>query len=108
MAYVICVCNSTGRSEIWDKFHELQAGVKFGINFTSCRENGNFAILAMSGIYPKISLLLVLSQINTVASFIKVKISSNSLPRCVVAFCCSCNSGETRCVQCVTFQLSTG
>ena len=29
----------------------------------------------MSGIYPKISLQPVLSQINTIASFIKVKIS---------------------------------
>ena len=54
--------------------------MKFGINFTSYREIArgaaecNFAILAtMSGIYPKISLLLVLSQINTIASFIKVK-----------------------------------
>ena len=47
-----------------------RAGVKFEINFTSCRENGseiaqgiaecNFAVLATtSGIYPKISLLLV-------------------------------------------------
>ena len=63
-----------------------QEGVKFGINFTSCSENGNeiargaaecyFAVIATtSGIYPKISLLLVLSQINTIASFIKVKIS---------------------------------
>ena len=61
-------------------------GVKFGINFTSCSENGNeiargaaecyFAIFAtMSGIYSKISLLPVLSQINTIAFFIKVKIS---------------------------------
>ena len=66
----ICICNSMGRP-----------------NFTSCRENGseiargaaecNFAVLATSGIYPKISLLLVLSRINTTASFIKVKISSN-------------------------------
>ena len=50
-------------------------GVKFGINFTSCSENGNetegyFAVIATtSGIYPKISLLPVLSQINTIASF---------------------------------------
>ena len=61
-------------------------GVKFGINFTSCSENSNeiargaaerhFAVIAtMSGIYPKISLLPVLSQINTIASFVKVKIS---------------------------------
>ena len=36
----------------------------------SCSENGNFAINATtSGIYPKISILLVLSQI----SFVKVK-----------------------------------
>ena len=53
-----------------------RAGVKFGINFASCSENGNFAIIAItSGIYPKISLLPVLSQINTIASFVKVKIS---------------------------------
>ena len=51
-------------------------GVKFGINFTSCSENSNFAVIATtSGIYPKISLLPVLSQINTIASFVKVKIS---------------------------------
>ena len=48
-------------------------GVKFGINFTSCSENDTeiarvaaesyFAIIATtSGIYPKISLLPVLSQ----------------------------------------------
>ena len=60
-------------------------GVKFGINFTSCSENGNeiaqgaaecyFAVIAStSGIYPKISLLTMLSQINTKASLIKVKI----------------------------------
>ena len=61
-----------------------QAGVKFGINFTSCSENGNFAIIATtSGIYPKISLLPVLSQINTIASFFKVKLSD------LVASCCS-------------------
>ena len=54
----------------------VRAGVKFRINFMSCRENGNFAVLAtMSGIYPKISLLPVLPQINAIASFIKVKIS---------------------------------
>ena len=52
----------------------------------SCSENGNeiargaaecyFAVIATtSGIYPKISLLPVLSQINTIASFVKVKIS---------------------------------
>ena len=61
-------------------------GVKFGINFMSCIENGNeiargaaecyFAVIATtSGIYPKISLLPVLSQINTIAFFVKVKIS---------------------------------
>ena len=61
-------------------------GVKFGVNFTSCSKNGNeiargaaecyFAIIATtSGIYPNISLLPVLSQINTIASFVKVKIS---------------------------------
>ena len=50
--------------------------MKFWIDFSSCSENGNFAVIAtMSGIYPKISLLLVLSQINTIGSFIKVKIS---------------------------------
>ena len=50
--------------------------MKFGINFTSCSENGNFAVIATtSGNYPKISLLLALSQINTIASFVKVKIS---------------------------------
>ena len=35
----------------------VQEGVKFGINFTSC------SIATTSGIYPKISLLPVLSQI---------------------------------------------
>ena len=60
--------------------------MKFGINFRSCSENGNeiargaaecyFAVVATtSGIYPKISLLPVLSQINTIASIIEVKIS---------------------------------
>ena len=33
------------------------------------------AIIATSGIYPKISLLPVLSQIKTIAFFVKVKIS---------------------------------
>ena len=43
------------------------------IYFTSCSENGNFAVIATtSGIYPKISLLPVLSQINTIAAFVKV------------------------------------
>ena len=51
-----------------------RAGMKFGINFASCSEKGNFAVIATtSGIYPKISLLPVLSQINTIAYFIKVK-----------------------------------
>ena len=62
--------------------------MKFRINFTSCSENENgneiaqgaaecyFAVIATtSGTYPKISLLPVLLQINTIASFIKVKIS---------------------------------
>ena len=49
--------------------------MKFGINFTSCSENGNFAIITTSGIYPKISLMPVISQINTTAYFVKVKIS---------------------------------
>ena len=66
--------------------------VKFEMKFMSCRENGskiargiakcNFAVFATtSEIYPNISLLLELSQINTIASFITVKISSNSLPQ---------------------------
>ena len=66
-----------------------RAGVKIGINFASCGENGNeiaggiaecnFAVNATtSGIYPKISLPLELSQINAIASFNKVifKLSS--------------------------------
>ena len=57
-----CICNSIGRSEIWDIF-------------TSCSKNGNFAVIATtSGNYPKTSLLPVLSQINTIASLFKVKI----------------------------------
>ena len=53
-----------------------QERVKFGINFMSCSENGKFAVIATtSGIYPKILLLPVLSQINTIVSFVKVKIS---------------------------------
>ena len=70
--YMYITCNIMGRSEI---------------NFTSCSENGNeiargaaecyFAVIATtSGIYPKTSLLPVLSQINTIASFVKVKISN--------------------------------
>ena len=73
-------------------------GVKFGINFTSCSENGNeiargatecyFAVIATTrGIYPKISLLPVLSQINTIASFFKVKISDFQTR--FLACCCS-------------------
>ena len=47
--------------------------MKFGINFTSCGGNSNFAVIATtSGIYPKISLLPGLSKINTTASFVKV------------------------------------
>ena len=48
-----------------------QAGVKFGIHFMSCSENGNevargaakciASLTTMTGIYPKISLLPVLS-----------------------------------------------
>ena len=64
--------------------------MKFGINFTSCSENGNeiargvaecyFAVIATkSGIYPKISLLPVLSQINTIASFVKVNFQTRWL-----------------------------
>ena len=54
--------------------------MKIGINFTSCSENGNFVVIAtISGLYPKISLLPVLSQINTTASFVKVKISDASM-----------------------------
>ena len=50
--------------------------MKFGINFTSCSENSNFAVIAtVSGVYPYISLLPMLSQINTIASSVKVKIS---------------------------------
>ena len=49
----VCTCNSTGRSEI-----------------SRLSENGNVAIFATtSGVYPKISLLPVLSQINTIAPF---------------------------------------
>ena len=66
-------------------------GVKLGINFTSCRENGSeiarraagcdlLSLLLRVELLPKISLLLVISQINTIASFIKVKISSKLHP----------------------------
>ena len=58
--------------------------MKFGINFTSCSENGNeiargaaecyFAVIATtSGVNPKISLLPVLSQIDTIAFSLKSK-----------------------------------
>ena len=50
-----------------------RAGVKFGINFTSCSEKGNYAVSLLR--VEKTSLLLVLSQINTITSFVKVKIS---------------------------------
>ena len=54
--------------------------MKFGIHFTSCSENGNFFIIATTiGIYPKLSLLPVLSQINTISSFVKVIISDFQL-----------------------------
>ena len=69
-------------------------GVKFGVNFMRCSENSNeivrgateccFAVIAAtSGINPKILLLPVLSQINTIGYFFKVKRSvfSNSLPQ---------------------------
>ena len=53
-------------------------------------ENGNFAIIATtSGVYPKISLLPVLSQINTIASFFKVKIFDFQSLFHEVASCCS-------------------
>ena len=39
--------------------------MKFGINFTSCSENSNFAGLATSGI---LSLLPVLSHVNSIAN----------------------------------------
>ena len=56
------------------------------INFISCSENGSviargeaecyFTVIATtSGIYSKISLLPVVSQIKTIASFVKAKIS---------------------------------
>ena len=57
-------------------------GVRFGINFTSCCENDNeiargaakcyFAVIATtSGIYPKISLLPVLSKFNSILILMK-------------------------------------
>ena len=49
--------------------------MKFGIKFMSCSDNSNFAIIAtMSGIIPKVH-SHPCSLINTVATFIKVKIS---------------------------------
>ena len=59
--------------------------MKLGINFTSCCENDNeiargaakcyFAVITtMVGIYPKISLLPVLSKFNSIAYFDEVKI----------------------------------
>ena len=53
-------------------------------------ENGNFAIIATtSGVYPKISLLPVLSQMNTIASFFQVKIFDFQTLFHEVASCCS-------------------
>ena len=60
--------------------------MKFGINFKSCNESGKEIVqgiakccFAFIGIYPKTSLLPVLSQIDNIidniAAFIKVKIS---------------------------------
>ena len=60
-------------------------GVKFGITFKSCSENDNdiargaakwyFAVITTtSGIYPKISLLPVVSKFNSIAYFDEVKI----------------------------------
>ena len=49
--------------------------MKFGLNFMSCSENVNFAIIAAtSGIYPKISLLPSACVI-TIICFVKIKIS---------------------------------
>ena len=77
-------------------------GVEFGINFTSCSRNRNeiargaaeccIAIIAtMSGIYPPVSLLPELSQINTITSFVKIKISDiqTSFHNGVVTSSCS-------------------
>ena len=49
-------------------------GVKFWINFTGCSENDNFAVIATTRNLSQISLLPVLSQITTIASFVKVNI----------------------------------
>ena len=46
--------------------------MKFGINFTSCMKPA-IAVIT-TGIYPKISLLQVLLQINTIPSYVEVKI----------------------------------
>ena len=50
--------------------------MKFGINFTSCTGNGNFAIIATtSGIYPKKVTHAIAITINTMTSLVIVKIS---------------------------------
>ena len=42
------------------------SGVKFGINFTSCRENGNFAILATtSGNFTPASAIIIASLVKS-------------------------------------------
>ena len=75
------------RSDIRELVYVIaREGVKFGINFTSCSENGNeFARGTAEMLFcrhhynewnlSQNSLLPVLSQINTIASFVKVKIS---------------------------------
>ena len=63
----ICICNSVARSEIWDKFHECCS--ENGKNCTRrsrvqfCHSHYN-----TSEIYPKISLLAMLLQVNTIDS----------------------------------------
>ena len=52
--HTICICNSMGSSEIWDKYHECCIGN--GINFTRRSEITHFQY-NKSGIYPKFSLL---------------------------------------------------
>ena len=66
------------RTKIWFVYVIARAGVEF-----SCSEKNNFAVITTaSGIYPKISLLPVLSQSYAIASLAKVKyLFSNSLPR---------------------------
>ena len=93
-AHVLCIGYTCTCIMYWLYLHMYyvyiiaREGVKFGINFTSCSENGNeiargaaecyFVVIAKtSGIYHKISLLPVLSQINTIASFVNVKISNS-------------------------------